>query len=59
GTETMRVDQFRLDGGNGTRNRTLSASGSVEYKVGGRLTINAGQAGGAYAGTFNVNIDYQ
>lgn len=59
GTETMRVDQFRLDGGNGTRNRTLSASGSVDYKLGGRLTINANQAGGAYVGTFNITIEYQ
>lgn len=59
GTEKMRVDQFRFDGGNGTRNRTLSASGSVTYKLGGRLTINPGQPGGAYVGSFNVNIDYQ
>jgi hypothetical protein len=59
GTETMRVDQFRFDGGNGTRNRTLSASGTVEYKLGGRLTINPGQVGGAYVGTFNINIEYQ
>ena len=59
GTEKMRVDQFRLDGGNGTRNRTVNASGSVTYKLGGRLTINPGQAAGAYVGSFNVNIDYQ
>ncbi|MGB5724646.1 MAG: DUF4402 domain-containing protein [Parasphingorhabdus sp.] len=59
GTQTMRVDQFRFDGGNGTRNRFLSASGSVNYKVGGRLTINPNQTGGAYVGTFNVTIEYQ
>jgi hypothetical protein len=59
GTQTMRVDQFVLDGGNGTRNRFLSASGSVDYKLGGRLTIGANQAGGAYVGTFNITIDYQ
>ena len=59
GTETMRVDQFSLDGGNGTRNRTLGASGSVSYKLGGRLTVNPAQAGGAYVGSFNINIDYQ
>ncbi len=59
GTDTMRVDQFSLDGGNGTRNRTLGASGSVTYKLGGRLTINPAQAGGAYVGSFNINIDYQ
>lgn len=59
GTETMRVDQFRFDGGNGTRNRTLSASGSIEYKLGGRLTINPNQVGGAYIGSFNITIDYQ
>ncbi len=59
GSDTMRVDQFRLDGGNGTRNRTLSAAGTVNYKVGGRLTINPNQAGGAYIGSFAVTIDYQ
>lgn len=59
GGQTMRVDQFRFDGGNGTRNRNLNASGSVDYKLGGRLTINANQAAGAYLGTFNVTIDYQ
>ncbi len=59
GTEKMQVDQFRFDGGNGTRNRTLSASGSVVYKLGGRLTINANQAAGSYVGSFNINIDYQ
>lgn len=59
GTETMRVDQFRFDGGNGSRNRALDASGAVTYKLGGRLTINPNQPGGAYVGSFNVNIDYQ
>ncbi len=59
GTETMRVDQFRFDGGNGTRNRTLNASGSVNYKLGGRLTIGPNQAAGAYVGTFNITIEYQ
>ncbi len=59
GTETMRVDQFRFDGGNGTRNRTLNASGSATYKLGGRLTINPNQTGGAYVGNFNMTIDYQ
>ena len=59
GTETMRVDQFRLDGGNGSRNRNLGASGSVDYKLGGRLTINPNQASGAYTGTFNITIEYQ
>ena len=59
GGQTMRVDQFRFDGGNGTRNRNLNVSGSVDYKLGGRLTINANQAAGAYVGTFNITIDYQ
>ncbi|MDZ7588853.1 MAG: DUF4402 domain-containing protein [Parasphingorhabdus sp.] len=59
GTETMRVDRLRLDGGNGTRNRFLNALGNVTYKVGGRLTIGAAQRDGAYRGTFGVTIDYQ
>lgn len=59
GSDTMRVDQFRLNGGNGTRDRTLGASGSVEYKLGGRLTIKPNQTAGAYLGSFNINMDYQ
>lgn len=59
GTDRMLVDQFSFDGGNGTRNRTLGASGSVTYRLGGRLTINPTQAGGAYVGSFNINVDYQ
>lgn len=59
GTEKMRVDQFRFDGGNGTRNRTLGTSGSVTYKLGGRLTINPSQASGAYVGSFNISVEYQ
>ncbi|WP_373490680.1 DUF4402 domain-containing protein [Parasphingorhabdus sp.] len=59
GSEKMRVDQFRFDGGNGTRNRMLDASGSVTYRLGGRLTINPNQVSGAYVGSFNISIDYQ
>ncbi|VAV99562.1 hypothetical protein MNBD_ALPHA04-2312 [hydrothermal vent metagenome] len=56
GTETMRVNRFRLDG---RRNRFLNAAGEVEYKIGGQLRINPNQAAGTYRGTFNVTIDYQ
>lgn len=59
GSETMRVDQFRLDGGNGTRNRRLGAGGTIDYRLGGRLTINPNQAGGAYVGSFEITLDYQ
>ena len=55
GTETMRVNRFRFDGG---RNRFLDASGDVSYRVGGQLRVGANQAPGTYRGSFNVTIDY-
>lgn len=55
GTETMRVNRFRFDGG---RNRFLNAAGEVTYQVGGQLRIGANQAPGTYRGAFDVTIDY-
>ena len=36
----------------------LSATGTDNFTVGGTLTVGASQAGGIYAGTFNVSVDY-
>ena len=56
---TVSQNQINLTRVGGTRNRFLNAAGTVEYRLGGRLTIGASQAGGAYVGTFDINIDYQ
>ncbi|MDR3705759.1 MAG: DUF4402 domain-containing protein [Paludibacteraceae bacterium] len=37
---------------------TLSATGTDAFTVGGTLTVPAGQAIGAYTGTFNVTVAY-
>jgi hypothetical protein len=37
---------------------TLSATGTDSFSVGGTLTVAPGQLGGAYAGTFEVTVDY-
>ena len=55
GTETMRVNRFRFDGG---RNRFLDASGEVTYRVGGQIRVGANQAAGTYRGNFNITVDY-
>ncbi len=55
GTETMRVDRFRFDGG---RNRFLDAAGELTYKVGGQIRVGSNQAPGTYRGNFNVTIEY-
>jgi len=36
----------------------LNASGLDSFKVGGTLTVAAGQIGGIYEGTFPVSVDY-
>lgn len=40
---------------------TLANSGPIggSFQVSGTLNINAGQADGAYTGSFNVSVDYQ
>jgi hypothetical protein len=37
---------------------TLDANGNDSFKVGGKLTIAAGQLGGTYNGTFPISVDY-
>jgi len=57
GTETMLVDTFMVEGGNGT-SRQLEADGTIRFKVGATLRVGANQARGTYVGTFNMTIDY-
>ena len=56
GTETMTVDNWTINGGNG--NRTVNAREPFEFKVGGTLYVNANQAEGFYLGTFTVDVQY-
>ncbi len=37
---------------------TLSATGTDNFTVGGKLTVAASQVAGVYAGTFDVTVDY-
>ena len=55
GTETMTVSDWTLSG-NSRRNTV--AHEPFEFKVGGTLSVNAGQAEGLYLGTFDVEIQY-
>lgn len=69
----MTVTNFTLDttpdltfiGGNGNgvgngnrRYRIEPNTGIFTFRVGGRLNVNANQAGGVYTGTFNVTVQY-
>jgi len=62
----MRVDNFAIGDlsglsqiGNGNNYRITSANGIVGFSVGGRLRVNANQAGGDYTGSFTITFNYQ
>jgi hypothetical protein len=55
GTETMRLNRFRLDGG---RNRFLDTTGTAQFAVGGQIRVTANQAAGVYQGSFALTVDY-
>ena len=55
GSETMRVDNFTLDG---QSKRTMAQAGVFTFKVGGTLRVSAGQVEGLYTGTFDVTVQY-
>lgn len=55
GTQTLVVDNFRLDG---QSKRTMAQSGKFEFAVGATLRPAANQAEGVYSGTFDVTIQY-
>lgn len=56
GTETMRLNRFRLQ--TGGRNRSLNSEGTLSFAVGGQLRVRPNQAPGIYRGTFSISIDY-
>lgn len=62
GTESMTVSNWTISSnvqpiGNG-RYRFISTLEPFEFKVGGRLNVNANQHEGTYVGNFDVTIDY-
>ena len=64
GTQTMAINTLRLSAdGSAPRtvnhNRTLPATGTVNFAIAGRLNVAANQVAGVYAGTFAVTVNYQ
>ena len=55
GTETIAVDNFKLDG---QSKRTMAQAGVFEFAVGATLRPAANQMEGVYTGTFDVTIQY-
>jgi spore coat protein U-like protein len=56
GTETMTMTALTMNGG---INRTLTAAGTLDLRIGGTLAVTANQVAGNYAGTFTVTVDYR
>lgn len=64
GAASMSVNQLRVSiNGGGPQplgpNANLGPLGVINYAIGGRLTVAANQAAGAYTGTFTLTMDYQ
>lgn len=55
GTETMTVSDWTVSG---NARRTVAAQEPFDFKIGGTLHVNAGQAEGLYTGSFTVDIQY-
>ena len=55
GTETMSLSAWTLDG---PADRKTGVDRAFNFKVGGTLTVAAGQADGLYQGTFTVDVQY-
>lgn len=55
GTETMTLSNFTVSG---STSRNVNSGDPIEFKVGGKLTVNAGQVEGTYVGTFDVDVNY-
>jgi hypothetical protein len=56
GTETMSLGGFNTNPNGAFQ---LDASGNGAFNVGGTLSVASGQVPGAYAGTFQVSVEYQ
>ncbi|HZU50775.1 MAG TPA: DUF4402 domain-containing protein [Sphingomicrobium sp.] len=55
GTETMTVSNFTIQG---QSKRALAKAASFTFRVGGTLSVAAGQVEGLYVGTFSVTVQY-
>lgn len=55
GTETMTLSNFTVSG---STSRNVNSGDPISFKVGGKLTVNAGQVEGTYVGTFDVDVNY-
>lgn len=59
GTEVMRVNRFRLNGGGGrTVNRSIDNNGLLSVLVSAQLRIFPAQAAGVYRGNYDVTVEY-
>lgn len=56
GTETMSLSGFNTNPSGAFQ---LNAGGTGDFNVGGTLAVASGQVPGAYAGTFQVSVEYQ
>lgn len=56
GSETMVLSNFNSNPGGAFQ---LNATGQGVFNVGGTLDVASGQMAGAYAGTFQVSVEYQ
>ncbi|HCF25159.1 MULTISPECIES: DUF4402 domain-containing protein [unclassified Novosphingobium] len=56
GTETMSLSGFNTNPNGAFQ---LNGSGQGSFNVGGTLGVAGGQVPGAYAGTFQVSVEYQ
>lgn len=56
GTETMSLSGFNTNPNGAFQ---LNGSGQGSFNVGGTLGVASGQVPGAYAGTFQVSVEYQ
>lgn len=56
GSETLTMTALTMNGG---VNRTLTAAGTLDLRIGGTLAVAANQVAGSYAGSFTVTIDYR
>lgn len=53
--EAMRMERFQVR----PNNLSLNNNGRRNIRIGADLFMNRNQAGGAYSGTYNINVEYQ
>ncbi|MFL6735240.1 MAG: DUF4402 domain-containing protein [Sphingomicrobium sp.] len=55
GTETMTVSNFIISG---SSSRNVNSGDPISFKIGATLNVGANQVEGTYAGTFDVDVNY-